>query len=89
MAQYLPALHQAIITVSNDPADTFSLSGVGYLVTDTPFALTSLNRTTLPPSAFVPSGILDGTTLAAAANAPTRDENLANRQDVIPPGGGQ
>jgi hypothetical protein len=63
-AQYMPATNQAIVTLSNDPG-TLSLSGVGYLVTNTPFALTSLNRTTLPPSAFIASGIADGTTLTA------------------------
>ncbi len=63
-AQYMPASHQALITISNDPG-TVSLSGVGYLVTNTPFALTSLNRTALPPGAFVASGIADGTVLSA------------------------
>jgi PEP-CTERM motif-containing protein len=62
MAQYTPATSSALITISNDPF-TFSLSDVGYLVTNTPFALTDLNRTTLPPSAFLPSGVANGTTL--------------------------
>jgi hypothetical protein len=61
-AQSMPTTHQALITISNDPG-TFSLSDVGYLVTNAPFALTSLNRNDLPPSAFVSSGVPDGTTL--------------------------
>src|SRR5262249_46453009 len=61
-ATYLSGSHQATITISNDP-NTFDLFSVGYLVTNAPFDLTSLNRTTLPPSPFLPSGIPDGTTL--------------------------
>ena len=63
MALYTPASHQVQITITNDPG-TIILSGVGYLVTNVPFALTSLNRTTLPPTAFLPSTVPDGTTLA-------------------------
>ena len=51
-----------VVTISNDPG-TFSLSDVGYLVTSVPYALSSLNRTTLPPGAFISSGVPDGTTL--------------------------
>jgi hypothetical protein len=65
--QYLTATNQAVITLSNDPG-TFNLSSVGYLVTNTPFALTDLNRTTLPPGAFIASGIPDGTTLTSGAS---------------------
>jgi hypothetical protein len=61
-ARYLTSLSEVVVTISNDPG-TFSLSDVGYLVTSVPYALTSLNRTTLPPGAFVPSGVPDGTTL--------------------------
>ena len=63
-SQYSPTTGQATITVSNDPLDTFSLSGVGYLVTNTPYSLSQLNRSTLPPSAFLSSGVPNGTTLA-------------------------
>ena len=64
-SQYSPTTGQAtIFTVSNDPLDTFSLSGVGYLVTNTPYSLSQLNRSTLPPSAFLSSGVPNGTTLA-------------------------
>jgi hypothetical protein len=59
---YQPSTQTATVTISNDP-DTFSLFHVGYLVTSTSFAFSSLNRTTLPPSSFLPSGIPDGTTL--------------------------
>ncbi len=62
-SQYSPTTRQATITVSNDPLDTFSLSGVGYLVTNTPYSLSQLNRSTLPPSAFLSSGVPNGTTL--------------------------
>ena len=65
--QYLTASNQVLVTLSNDPG-TFTLSKVGYLVTNSPFALTSLNRTALPPSAFLPSGIPDGTTLPSGAS---------------------
>jgi hypothetical protein len=65
--QYLTASNQVLVTLSNDPG-TFNLSKVGYLVTNSPFALTSLNRTALPPSAFLPSGVPDGTTLTSGAS---------------------
>jgi hypothetical protein len=61
-AQYLTASDQVAVTISNVHG-TVSLSSVGYLVTSTPFALTSLNRTALPPGAFIASGVPDGTTL--------------------------
>jgi hypothetical protein len=61
-SMYSPSTHATTITISNDP-DTFSLSKVGYLVTNTPFSLLSLNRTSLPPSAFISSGVPDGTQL--------------------------
>jgi hypothetical protein len=59
---YTAATATAVVTVSNDP-DTFKLFSVGYQVTNAPFALTSLNRATLPPGSFIASGIPDGTTL--------------------------
>jgi hypothetical protein len=67
MAAYMPSSQQAFITIANDPF-TFSLFSVGYLVTGVPFALTSLNRSVLPPAAFLPSGIPDGTTLTPGAS---------------------
>jgi hypothetical protein len=66
-AQYLTATKQMLVTLSNDPG-SFALSSVGYLITNSPFALTSLNRTALPPSAFLPSGIPDGTILTSGAS---------------------
>jgi hypothetical protein len=66
-SQYLTASNQVLVTLSNDPG-TFSLSSVGYLVTNSPFSLASLNRTTLPPTAFLPSGVPDGTTLTSGAS---------------------
>jgi hypothetical protein len=66
-SQYLTASNTVLVTLSNDPG-TFTLSKVGYLVTNSPFALTSLDRATLPPSAFLPSGIPDGTTLTSGAS---------------------
>src|SRR5262249_61998284 len=66
-AQYLTATNQMLVTLRNDPG-TFALSSVGYLLTNSPFALTSLNRTSLPPSAFLPSGIPDGTILTSGAS---------------------
>lgn len=65
--QYSALLRQAKITISNDP-DTFDLFSVGYLVTNSPFALNALNRSSLPPSAFLPSGIADGTTLTPGSS---------------------
>jgi hypothetical protein len=65
--QYFTASNQVLVTLKNDPG-TFTLSSVGYLVTNSPFSLTSLNRTALPPSAFLPSGIPDGTTLTSGAS---------------------
>jgi hypothetical protein len=65
--QYLTATNQVLVTLRNDPG-SFALSSVGYLVTNSPFALTSLNRTALPPSAFLPSGIADGTILTSGAS---------------------
>ncbi len=61
-SQYMTASNQAVITIANDPG-TFSLSDVGYLVTNDPFDISSLNRATLPPGAFIASGVPDGTTL--------------------------
>ena len=54
--QYLSASKQAVITISNDPG-TLSLYGVGYLVTNAPFSLTSLNRTALRPVHSSPPGL--------------------------------
>ena len=65
--QYLVASNQVLVTLSNDPG-SFTLSSVGYLVTNSPFSLTSLNRTALPPSAFLPSGVPDGTLLTSGAS---------------------
>ena len=67
-AQYMSASNQALITIANDPG-TFSLSDVGYLVTNTPFALAPLNRATRPPGAFIASGVPDGTTLGPGGSA--------------------
>jgi hypothetical protein len=67
-AQYTPNSRQVLVTLSNDPG-TFNLSSVGYLVTNTPFALTDLNRATLPPGAFIASGVPDGTTLTPGGSA--------------------
>jgi hypothetical protein len=53
---YVQALQQAKVTIFNDP-DTFTVTNVGYLITNTAIPITSLNRTSLPPAAFVPSGL--------------------------------
>jgi hypothetical protein len=65
--KYSSTLQTATVTISNDP-DTFSLFNVGYLVTNSSFALSSLNRTTLPPGAFTASGVPNGTVLTPGTN---------------------
>ena len=54
---------QVSVSLQNLSTDTFSLFQVGYIVTSTPFALSQLNRTDLPPNLFQTAGIPDGTQL--------------------------
>jgi hypothetical protein len=68
MISYSIVPRQALITLRNDPG-TFSLYHVGYLVTNTPFGIGTLNGTDLPPGAFLASGIADGTQLGPGASA--------------------
>jgi hypothetical protein len=63
MATYSSVSNEAVITISNDPGFTFSLSSVGSVVTNTPYDITSLNRTDLSPGMFNPSTVPNGTTL--------------------------
>ncbi len=56
------------VTIENLSLDTFSVFDVSYLITSTPFALADLNRTDLPSSSMISSGILDGTSLLSGGS---------------------
>ena len=62
-AQYTPASHLALITITNDPFPNLVLSNVGYKVTNTQIDLASLNPTSNPASSFLPASVPDGTVL--------------------------
>jgi hypothetical protein len=55
-----PGTRQLVVTGVNQTEDTVRFSQAGFLLTNTPFALQDLNRTHLPPSAFLPLSPLDG-----------------------------
>ena len=61
---YNDTLQSVDVSIKNFSIDTFSIYDVRYLITSTPFELADLNRTYLPPSSMLVSGIADGTELA-------------------------
>jgi hypothetical protein len=83
--------------LSNDTDAPQVFRQVGYRILDSEPALSSLNRTEMPPSSFIPSGIPDGTvllpgdemTFTVAGVAPTQSFvcNFTAALQNPPPGG--
>lgn len=61
--EYDPESRTMAVTVSNDMVDPTIIADVGYLVFPTEQPLSTMDRNTMPPGSFTPSGIPDGTVL--------------------------